>query len=170
MPAPCGPTRPSDTVSRLAPDPSPPHRSARPLRRQVFPPPLVPAGVKGLKARCGPGGCPIALRSQEFSEVRGSKHPIGRGGKYSTTARCTGSPASSLRQTPLTFLRAPTPWAARKARGIARSGGSVQVPGRLPRPFLSDAPIHWGTWKRLSRKFAPHACTIRPRVAARHAC
>jgi hypothetical protein len=94
----------------------------------------------------------------EFSEVRGSKHPIGRGGKHSTTAQCTGPPASSLRQTPPTFLRAPTSWATRKARGIAGSGESVQVPGRLPRPFLSDAPIHWGTWKRLSRKVATHAC------------
>ena len=94
----------------------------------------------------------------EFSEIRGSKRPIGRGGKHSTTARCTGPPASSLRQTPPTFLRAPTSWAARKARGIAGSGGSVQVPGRLPRPFLSDAPIHPSAWKRLSREFATHAC------------
>src|SRR5918993_1331017 len=69
------------------------------------------------------------VSEEEFSEVRGSKHPIGRGGKHSTTARCTGPPASSLRQTPPTFLRAPTSWAARKARGIAGSGGSVQVPG-----------------------------------------
>jgi hypothetical protein len=75
----------------------------------------------------------------------------------------TGPPASTLTQTPPTSLTAPTSWAARKARGIVGSGRSVHGPGRLPRPFLSDAPIHRSAWKGHSANFALTAFSeVRP--------